>query len=304
MKMFSEYELTQAKSISILNMLQENGYNYIRTDASGFWYLSPLRNENTASFVVYRNTNKFKDFGTGVNGDAITLTMKLQNLSYVDAVKTLLANIFSFETLERVQEVQPAHEPKKEVIIESVKPLQNSSLIKYVESRKININVAKQYLQEIYYKYDTTQEKNYFGVCMQNESKGYAVRNIYKKNCLINSNYTFIDNGFSDTVSIFEGMFDFLACITYKDKPIKSNVIILHSITNVSKVINHFPKTAKQVFLLLDNDTAGQTATDELIQHFKDFALVKDKRNIFAGYKDFGDYVVEYVVKPVLESVA
>lgn len=76
-------------------------------------------------------------------------------------------------------------------------------------------------------------------------------------------------------------------------KPIKSNIIILHSVTNVSKVINHFPKDAKQVFLFLDNDKAGQTATDELTQHFNNFALVKDKRNIFAGYKDFGDYVAK-----------
>ena len=292
MKSFSQDELAQAKSISIMGMLEQGGHVHKRVDASGFWYLSPLRNETTASFVVYRNTNKFKDFGTGVNGDAITLTMKLQNLSYVDAVKTLLANIFFFENpKEATNEVPANHEPKKDVIIESVKPLQNSSLIKYVESRKININVAKQYLQEIYYKNTPTQEKSYFGVCMQNESKGYAVRNTYNKYCLINSNYTFIDNGFSDTVSIFEGMFDFLACITYKDKPIKSNVIILHSITNVSKVINHFPKEVKQVFLLLDNDKAGQTATDELTQHFNNFALVKDKRNIFAGYKDFGEFV-------------
>ncbi len=231
------------------------------------------------------------NYGTGVNGDAITLTMKLQNLSYVDAVKTLLANIFSFETLEQAQQVPATHEPKKEVVIESVKPLQNSSLIKYVESRKINIKIAKQYLQEIYYKYDTTQIKPYFGVCMQNESKGYAVRNSYGKHCLINMNYTFIDNGFSDTVSIFEGMFDFLAFLTYYDKPIKSNVIILHSVTNVSKVINHFPKDVKQVFLFLDNDKAGQTATDELSNHFKDFGLVKDKRNIFAGYKDFAEFL-------------
>ena len=296
MKSFSTEQLEQAKSISIMGMLEQGGHVHKRADASGFWYLSPLRNETTASFVVYRNTNKFKDFGTGVNGDAITLTMKLQNLSYVDAVKTLLANIFSFETLEQAQQAQqllPAHEPKKEVIIESVKPLQNSNLVRYVESRKINANVAKQYLQEIYYKYEKTQIKSYFGVCVQNESKGYAVRNSYGKYCLLNTDYTFIDNGFSDTVSIFEGMFDFLACLTYKDKPIKSNVIILHSVTNVSKVINHFPKDAKQVFLFLDNDKAGQTATDELTQHFKDFALVKDKRNIFAGYKDFGDFVAK-----------
>ena len=35
----------------------------------------------------------------------------------------------------------------------------------------------------------------------------------------------------------------------------------------------------------------SQTATDELIQHFNNFALVKDKRNIFVGYKDFGEFV-------------
>ncbi len=68
---------------------------------------------------------------------------------------------------------------------------------------------------------------------------------------------------------------------------------MLNSVTNVSKVINYFPKDAKQVFLFLDNDKAGQTATDELTQYFKDFTLVKDKRNIFADYKDFGEFVAK-----------
>ncbi len=61
MKSFSTEQLAQAKSISIMGMLEQGGHVHKRQDASGFWYLSPLRNESTASFLVYRNANRFKD---------------------------------------------------------------------------------------------------------------------------------------------------------------------------------------------------------------------------------------------------
>lgn len=51
--------------------------------------LCPFHNEKTPSFTVYPATQSFYCFGCGAGGDAITFVKKIDNLDYLDAVKTL-----------------------------------------------------------------------------------------------------------------------------------------------------------------------------------------------------------------------
>lgn len=51
--------------------------------------LCPFHNEKTPSFTVYPDTQSFYCFGCGAGGDAITFLKKIENLDYLDAVKTL-----------------------------------------------------------------------------------------------------------------------------------------------------------------------------------------------------------------------
>ena len=51
--------------------------------------LCPFHNEKTPSFTVYLATQSFYCFGCGAGGDAITFLKKIENLDYLDAVKTL-----------------------------------------------------------------------------------------------------------------------------------------------------------------------------------------------------------------------
>ena len=51
--------------------------------------LCPFHNEKTPSFTVYPATQSFYCFGCGAGGDAITFVKKIENLAYLDAVKTL-----------------------------------------------------------------------------------------------------------------------------------------------------------------------------------------------------------------------
>lgn len=51
--------------------------------------LCPFHNEKTPSFMVYEDTQSFYCFGCGAGGDAITFTMKIENLDYIEAVKLL-----------------------------------------------------------------------------------------------------------------------------------------------------------------------------------------------------------------------
>lgn len=51
--------------------------------------LCPFHNEKTPSFTVYPATQSFYCFGCGAGGDTITFLKKIENLDYLDAVKTL-----------------------------------------------------------------------------------------------------------------------------------------------------------------------------------------------------------------------
>ncbi len=51
--------------------------------------LCPFHNEKTPSFTVYPEDNSFHCFGCGAGGDAITFTMRIQNLTFPEAVRYL-----------------------------------------------------------------------------------------------------------------------------------------------------------------------------------------------------------------------
>lgn len=51
--------------------------------------LCPFHNEKTPSFTVYPETQSFYCFGCGAGGGAITFVRKIENLDYMEAVKSL-----------------------------------------------------------------------------------------------------------------------------------------------------------------------------------------------------------------------
>ncbi len=51
--------------------------------------LCPFHNEKTGSFTVYRNTNSYYCFGCGAGGDVINFVMRIENLDYIEAVRSL-----------------------------------------------------------------------------------------------------------------------------------------------------------------------------------------------------------------------
>ena len=51
--------------------------------------LCPFHGEKTPSFTVYPETSSFYCFGCGAGGDTITFIKKIENLSYIDAVRFL-----------------------------------------------------------------------------------------------------------------------------------------------------------------------------------------------------------------------
>ena len=65
--------------------------SYVTLKKRGNTYvgLCPFHNEKTPSFTVYENTQSFYCFGCGAAGDCVGFTRKIDNLDYIDAVKSL-----------------------------------------------------------------------------------------------------------------------------------------------------------------------------------------------------------------------
>ena len=61
----------EARQIDLVDYLFTLGHHPEKIRNQNFWYLSPLREEQTASFKVSRRKGFWFDFGTGRGGDII-----------------------------------------------------------------------------------------------------------------------------------------------------------------------------------------------------------------------------------------
>ena len=66
-----------------------SSYMNLKRAGSNYNGLCPFHSEKTPSFTVFPATQSFYCFGCGAGGDAITFTMRMENLDYVSAVRLL-----------------------------------------------------------------------------------------------------------------------------------------------------------------------------------------------------------------------
>lgn len=282
-------QIKELKQVSIINYLGEKGINPTSKSGNYFMYHSPLRNDPTPSFSVSPTKNTFYDLGNDSDkGNIIDLVMRMERMSFVDACQYLDSQDLMKEN-EKSLSLSLSQNPNNEIKnyeVTAVKDLQHPALIRYVESRKITLQTAFSYLKEIHYQ---NAKGQFFGVGYQNDSEGYVSRSeIMKKP--INLGQTGIKTFAipdSKSVSIFEGMFDFLSAIEhFKSRP-RCTAIVLNSVSNLSKAMPQLTR-ATTIYSYLDNDEAGQKAT----QKIRDTGLnVLDQSSIYKGYKDFNEYL-------------
>lgn len=66
-----------------------SSYVNLKRAGSNFNGLCPFHSEKTPSFTVFPATQSFYCFGCGAGGDAITFTMRMENMDYMSAVRLL-----------------------------------------------------------------------------------------------------------------------------------------------------------------------------------------------------------------------
>jgi len=70
-----------------------SAYVTLKPAGSNMLGLCPFHSEKTPSFTVFKSRQNFHCFGCGAGGDVITFIMKMENLSYVEAIEFLAKRV-------------------------------------------------------------------------------------------------------------------------------------------------------------------------------------------------------------------
>ena len=274
----------KARSVGIEEILLRLGAKRAGGRGARLLYHCPFREDRNPSMYVNTDKGTWKDMANTdeYKGDSIRLVELTLNLRPLEAAKyiigdnTLVTNNQSRRCqLSRVQEVDSA-----QYIVHDLK---HPALIEYLASRGIPDNLAKRLCKEIH-----VGRLFYIGFPSQNG--GYELRNKLGKRTLGNKSISVLGTG--DKAIIFEGFMDFLSHLRIYGFIADHKYIVLNSVCNVEKVIEHFNVFGmpRHVELWLDNDEAGRNASVTLSDKLA--CTVEDKAAVYAPHNDLNDWLV------------
>ena len=175
-----------------------------------------------------------------------------------------------------------------------VRDLVHPALLRYLQGRGINIELAKRECKELHF---THNGKPYFAIGFPNVTGGYEVRNSFFKGCIAPKDITHIRQQGEprEKCLVFEGVMDYLSFLTLRMRncPTMPNLdgqdyVILNSTANVTKALDVlYPY--ERIHCLLDNDHAGWKATREIEREYS--CRVRDFSHEYRGYADLNDYL-------------
>ena len=272
----------QANSISIKDFLDGM---YIPKKGKSYYgmYFSPFRAEVIPSLKVDYRKNLWYDFGSGEGGTMIDMVMKLYKCTFPEAMKILESG----NTPSIILPSKPILQTNKTVLRE-VRPLDNLSLLAYLEQRCINTDMARCQCVEVHYSVNC---KNYYAVGFKNDADGYELRNRYFKGSVSPKDITTFSLA-TNKCMIFEGFMDYLSFLTLNNRlhP-QMNTVVLNSTAHLDRAMT-FLKRHQLIHAYLDNDTPGK---DVLSKISNQHGQVEDMSMLYYPYKDLNEYLVKSV---------
>ncbi len=275
------------KKISLVEFLNQLGYQPTGRDSKGLWFYAPYRNERKPSFHVNPRKNVWFDFGSGAGGDIFTLAGELCNST--DFIKQA-------EYIAEKMRIPVSQPYKPESFIEQptfedvkISKLVSPALLHYLANRGIPADMAQRYCVQVDYK---LHGKNYYAIGFENSAHGFELRSSFFKGSYPPKHITHIANG-NARCNVFEGFIDFLSAerLGYNEG---LDTIVLNSVANLQKAITPLGDyTVIQCYL--DNDTAGRAALARLQREFGD--KVMDKSALYPNHKDLNDYLMSLYPK-------
>ncbi len=278
--------ILEAKAIDLVDYLNSIGIQPVKIKGSDYWYLSPIRTERTASFKINRKLNRWYDHGIGKGGNLIDFGILFFNCSVGEFMQRL-NNGFVFNQ-PRNRGIKQVDSSPSKIIISEVNQLKSPSLISYLKSRKIQLQIAEKYCEEVTY---LSNQKTYYGIGFKNDSGGYEIRNPYYKVSSTPKDLRTLQTDLkaSESVLVFEGFMDFLSYQSLPKSPIEhADFIVLNSLSFFEKARPKM-ESYQSIILYLDNDKAGKNVSKQAIELNNNYT---DGSNLYEGYKDLNNWLI------------
>lgn len=284
------FSCNDAKNLDMVNYLSSIGFQPEKVIHDDYWYLSPLREEKTASFKVNRKKNLWYDFGTGEGGTIIDFGIRFHHCTISEFLDKL-KDSFSFHQPGYSHQTLAAGQKKKTLEVIAAGSITNPALCRYLNDRNISLELANKYCKEVHYSFNN---KPYFAVGFPNNSGGYELRNSCFKGCIAPKDVTIFRRENAKEIAVFEGFFSFLSYLVFKETNpsllpnLQADFLILDSLSLFKKSRDIMEKH-EHIHLFLDLDKAGSKATMMALNWDKRYC---DKRSFYQGYKDFNDMLI------------
>jgi len=294
--------IQEALQVPVSLVLQKMNAQLFKENEKEAWYFSPFRLEKTASFHVELQKNVWYDFGEAEGGDVLNLVClhlkkSKEDHTVVDALRWL-ANMTQHQPFKVPELSRNKIKPHSKLELKHSTKLGNVSLIKYLQSRGVNVKTASTFVKEVLI-YNSATNTRFFAIGFRNEDRGWELRNPFFKGCIAPKTISFIraEKPKPDSIHLFEGFMDFLTIASQDENLCKeSDTIVLNSINCLSQALPYIKDYGyRTLYSWMDNDSAGTKATHTLREFVKtQEALTHIPMNHhYFGFKDVNEWHVQ-----------
>ena len=281
--------LGRIRELDLAAWLQMQGYSVAarRKNGTDYWYLSPLREEKTASFHVNRLTNEWYDFGLMAGGNPVDFFLRYFNCS----IPELLARFSTALSAQQLPQFDQGitcerSDHASQLRVKMAHPIFAYPLKAYLHQRQIPLSEAQRFCKEVSFEING---REYYGIGFQNDRGGWEIRNKNFKQSSSPKDITTLGCGAAE-VKVFEGFFDFLSwqCLNLDTSPPSFDFVILNGAGMFDRALP-FLNGHKRVGLWLDRDVTGRRYTEYALSLGDRFV---DESALFARYKDLNEWLV------------
>ena len=285
----------EANSIPLEDILSRYGYEPSRRYGGYDMYRSPFRCDSSPSFKVFRNENRWYDFGDSSHGRVVDLVMRIQNCSFPQAMKEIEGLGFSSGMIPQPRPVTVTVQKASGMTLLKIIPVENGHLLDYAASRGIDADIVREHCVEVHYCFEKNPREKY-ALGFANDHGGFELRNSMFKGCATAKDITGLAAG-NRSCAVFEGFFDLLSFKQYaKDHPQmpalgQLDLCVLNS-TSIVERSKDFLSRYEKVHAFLDNDSPGREALRKM-RHFlpKDTVLVNEAERLYPSCNDFNEFL-------------
>jgi hypothetical protein len=291
----------EANQIDMVDYLSSLGFQPTKTRGNNYWYLSPIRDEKTASFKILRSKNVWYDHGIGTGGGLVDFVKEFYHCGVSEALQKILSfhppinfnNSIDKPTFHLHENSLINYNDASQTtmkILAAKQPVLDQCLCLYLKQRRIEKSIADKYSYEVEFT-NGEKEKIFKAIGFKNNAGGFELRNEYFKGSSSPKYISYLNNK-AENMTVFEGFFDFMSyqSLHENQEQLLTNFLVLNSTSFFERSLLLMEKH-ETIQLYLDNDLTGKRWTDLALKRSPKF---KDESALYKGYKDINDWMVNF----------